>query len=290
MPVVLVLLLETALAADWLLRQRPALEPALLAGLLAWALVLIPFNADWIRARTTDRSGLEMIARVTQIPREGQVVFTLPWGPHYEAAAYSRLVTGENRDVKMVTHTADYAGLLADGYRLYTAPEAFYVFPPDWWRARLGGLGLTSAGPGLVELFATPQKASSDDPPAEPMVYGIGRQAAWLTCDADAVALHVIWEAESQPSAAPSIFVHLTGEAIAPVLATADRSAPVYGFYPFTAWSPGERVRDDFTLPRLEGGTQVRFGLYEQDAQGQFVNYGEMALPVAACEAVADAG
>lgn len=290
MPVVLVLALEVALAADWLLARRPRLEPALLAGLLAWALVLIPFNVDWIRARTTDRTGLEMIARVAQIPREGPVAFTLPWGPHYEAAAYSRLVTGENRDVKMVYHTADYAALLADGYRLYTAPETFYVFPPEWWRARLGGLGLTSAGPGLVELLAAPQIAGPGDPPAVPVVYGIGRRAAWLTCDADTLGLHVIWEAKARPSAAPSIFVHLTGEEVAPVLATADRRAPVYGFYPFTAWSPGERVRDDFTLPRLAGGTQVRFGLYEQDAQGQFVNYGERTLPVAACEPVAEAG
>ncbi len=231
-----------------------------------------------------------MIARVAQIPREGRVAFTLPWGPHYEAAAYSRLVTGENRDVTMIYHTADYADLLAQDYRLYTAPEAFYVFPPDWWRARLGGLGLTSAGPGLVELFDAPQMAVPGDPSAEPIVYGIAREAAWLTCDADTVALHVVWRAAESPSSDPSILVHLTGDDVASVLATADRSAPVYGFYPFTSWSPGERVRDDFTLPRLDGGTQVRVGLYEQDAQGQFVNYGEVALPVAACEPVADAG
>ena len=46
---------------------------------------------------------------------------------------------------------------------------------------------------------------------------------------------------------------------------------------------PGEIVRDDFTLPRLPDKTQVRFGLYEQDTSGQFVNYGETVLPVAAC-------
>ncbi|HML23582.1 MAG TPA: DUF2723 domain-containing protein [Aggregatilinea sp.] len=288
MPVVLVLVLDVALAADWLLVRRPRLGAAALAGLLIWALLLVPFNRDWIRTRTTDRSGQEMIDLVAQIPREGRVTFTLPWGPHYEAAAYSRLVTGENRDVKMVYHTANYADLLAQDYRLYTAPEAFYVFPPEWWRARLGGLGLTSAGPGLVELSAAPQIAGPGDPPVDPIVYGIGRADAWLTCDADTIALHVIWQAVEQPSANPSIFVHLTGEEVAPVLATADRSAPVYGFYPFTAWSPGERVRDDFTLPRLAGGTQVRFGLYEQDAQGQFVNYGETALPVAACDTGAE--
>ena len=50
--------------------------------------------------------------------------------------------------------------------------------------------------------------------------------------------------------------------------------------------SPGQLVRDDFTLPRLPDMTQVRFGLYEQTGAG-FVNYGETALPVAECQPVA---
>jgi len=96
--------------------------------------------------------------------------------------------------------------------------------------------------------------------------------------------LHVIWGADRQPDGDPSIFVHLTGDAPAPDPPNADSRHPVYGLVPFARLSPGEEVRDDFTLPRLPDKTQVRFGLYEQTADGSFANYGETVLPVAGCE------
>jgi len=284
MPVVLALVFAVTLAGAWLLDRRPRAEGGLLAALGLWAVALLLTHFDWIRVRTTDPTGLAVIERVGRIPRDAPAAFALPWGPRYTAAAYSVLVTGENGDVRAVDHKGDYRALIADGYALYTEPEAFYIFPPDWWRERLGGLALTSAAPGIMRLRTAPQHAGPDDPPAEPVTHGIARRDAWLTCDADAIYLHILWEAAPRPTADLSIFVHLTGEDRAPVLAIADSSAPVYGLYPFTAWSAGEQVRDDFILPRLPGGTVVRTGLYEQDADGSFINYGELALPVADCQ------
>lgn len=287
MPVVLALVFAVSLAGAWLVDRRPRVVWGLWAVFGLWALALALTHYDWIRARTTDPTGLATIERVGRIPRDAPAAFTLPWGPRYTAAAYSVLVTGENSDVRVVDHKGDYRALIADGYVLYTEPEAFYTFPPVWWRERLGGLALTSAAPGIVQLRPAPERVAPDDPPVEPVAYGIARRDAWLTCDAHAIYLHVLWEAAPRPTADLSIFVHLTGAARAPVLVTADRSAPVYGFYPFTAWSAREQVRDDFTLPRLPGGTVVRTGLYKQDVGGSFINYGELALPVADCQPVA---
>jgi len=92
----------------------------------------------------------------------------------------------------------------------------------------------------------------------------------------------VIWSADTRPTGDPSIFVHLTGNEPEPNPINADRRHPVYGLYPFTQFSPGQLVRDDFTLPRLPDKTRLRFGLYEQTPDG-FVNYGEMVVPTGDC-------
>jgi hypothetical protein len=118
-----------------------------------------------------------------------------------------------------------------------------------------------------------------------PIVGGIMLKNAWLTCDAESIYLHLIWFADNRPNIDPSIYVHLTGDQLEPNPVNADTRYPVYGLYPFSRLSPGELIRDDFTLPRLPGKTMVRYGLYEQDAAGNFVNYGEGILLVADCAA-----
>ncbi|MBN1200499.1 MAG: DUF2723 domain-containing protein [Anaerolineae bacterium] len=295
MPTVLALVFSTALLVDWLSGVKQPLGVTALIGLVIWPLALIGLHHGWIHDLVTDPTGQETIARIKQVPRDGQPAFMLPWGPRYSAAAYSSLVTGENDDVLMVDHKGNYSRLLADGYQLYTEPETFYTYPPpwptpfnpqpsEWWHEHLGQLYLTSAAPGIIRLQNSPWLAEADDPPGVPIVYGIARRDAWLTCDDTSIYLHVIWQVDSRPTGDPSIFVHLTGDEPAPNPPNADSRHPVYGLYPFTQWSPGELARDDFTLPRLPDGTQVRFGLYEQDASGQFVNYGETILPVTECQ------
>jgi hypothetical protein len=262
-------------------------------GIAMWAAALAGWHYGTVRELVTEPSGVRMIERLDRLPRGEKLALVLPWGPHYAAASYSRLVTGENRTIMMVDHKGDYRRLLAEGYRLVTEPDTFYTYPPpwptdygapsDWWSERLGHLYLTSAAPGFVELRNTPWLADPDESLGTPVVYDITQRAAWLTCDDTTIDLHVIWGANNRPPGDPSIFVHLTGDQPAPDPPNADSRHPVYGLYPFAELSPGEMVRDDFTLPRLPDKTQVRFGLYDQDASGQFINYGEMILPVAGC-------
>jgi hypothetical protein len=124
----------------------------------------------------------------------------------------------------------------------------------------------------------------SDAAVGTPITDGISRREAWLSCDPEHIYLHVIWQADTMPTRDWSVFVHLTPDDEIPKPPNADSRNPVYGLYPSTRWQPGQIVRDDFTLPRLSGYTQVRFGLYEQENNGQFVNFGETALPVAGCK------
>ncbi len=293
MPVVAAFVLTSALALDGALRGHGARVQALSAALLVvWAGALWAWNVTYIRELVREPSGQETIARMARIPREGKAAFMLPWGPRYAAAAYASLVTGDRADVRVLDHKADYRQWLAQGYRLYTEPETFYTYPPpwqtaygapaDWWPQHFGDLYLTSAAPQIVELLPAPQLAATDA--ATPITGGIALRDAWLTCDEANVYLHVRWQALAPPQRDPSVFVHLTPDDPVPNPPGADRRHPVYGLYPFARWQAGEIVRDDFALPRLAGMTQVRFGLYEQNATGQFINYGETALPIADCQ------
>jgi hypothetical protein len=293
MPTVLALVFGAALVADRMFQRRVP-GAAVVVGITVWTAALIGWHYDFVRELVDEPSGLQTIEHLEQLPREGKPALMLPWGPRYAAASYSRLVTGENRDMMMVDHKGNYRRLLIEGYQLYTEPETFYTYTPpwptdygppsDWWTVHLGHLYLTSAAPGFVQLQNTPWLAEPDESLGTPVVYGITRRAAWLTCSSTSIYLHVIWSADNRPSGDPSIFVHLTGDEPAPNPPNADSRHPVYGLYPFALWSPGEIVRDDFTLPRLPGKTLVRFGLYDQDANGQFVDYGETILPVAGCQ------
>lgn len=292
MPVLLALVFAVALTADWFIRRWHPAATLIAVGVVAWAAGLSAWRYGYVRELVDEPTGLQTIARMERLPRQGRVALMFPWGPRYAAASYARLVTGQYADVRVVDHKADYRALLAEGYQLYTEPETFYTYPPPWpnaygapstwWSERLGDFALSSAAPGYVQLLAVPQLLAPDEPLGEAVVYGIHRQAAWLTCDEEHLYLHVIWSAERRPEGDPSIFVHLTGDVPAPNPPTADARHPVYGLYPFTELAPGQWVRDDFTLPRLPDKTQVRFGLYEQ-REGSFVNFGETALPVAGC-------
>lgn len=294
MPTVLALILGVALIVDWLAERVP--RAALGAGVLlaVWGGVLVWWSYDYVDELVSEPSGLHAIERLKHVPRSGKSAYMLPWGPHYAAVSYATLVQGEYPDIRVVDHKANYAELLTEGYQLYTEPDTFYTFQPpwptpygdprDWWTIHLGAeFSLTSAAPGIVELLNTPWLISSGDATGTPILGGIERRAAWLTCDDDSIYLHVQWGADTVPDRNPSVFVHLTPDQEIPNPPNADQRHPVYSLYPFVEWSPGQLVRDDFTLERVPGMTQVRFGLYEPDTTGQIVNYGEMALPVADC-------
>ena len=94
------------------------------------------------------------------------------------------------------------------------------------------------------------------------------------------------WQAITKPDRDYSVFVHASDRAAIEgpdaIVAQADSTAPVYGWYPTSRWSPGEIVRDDYVLtsPTDRPAKIAAVGLYYQDAAGAYHNLGEQIIPL----------
>jgi hypothetical protein len=278
-----------ALALAWPLLKRA--RPALYVGRVAlglWMLALIPYQEPFIRSLISNDDGLEVIRSAGQVPRQipaERPVFMMSWGPRYFAASYSRLVSGENADLRMVDHNADIAGLAAEGYIFYTQPDTFYGYPLEWWSARLGPIYLSSPGYKLVRL--SPQALSG--PPIPPQ----GRQAdlgngLWLmesdvTCQGDQVWARLVWYAESPPPYDLSVKLYLSPLNSQEVLSQVDKLHPVEGWRPTRTWQAGEWIPDHYQLNWVQGAGALWVGFYRRDAQGEWINYPQTALALPAC-------
>ena len=298
MPVVLLATFAAALGLADLLSRLPAawrryeagglmlMAGAALIGLIGWSV------AD-LRAISSADEGQREIIWAQAVPRDGgHSVLTLPWGMRYSAVAFSHYVTGENADLSLADHNADFAGLLRDGHTLYTDRDTFYTLPLSWWDGRLGHAYLSAVpAADAVQIAAAPIPTAplSADPPVTPIaVVDSLRITDWrVSCDAQQIVLLIHWNAVSVPTQDYSVFVHLIGAAgsdSGAVIATADESAPVYGWYPTDRWTAGETITDRYRLPRLPGATAVQFGLYQQPTPGQFVNYGVTTIALNSIE------
>jgi hypothetical protein len=265
-----------ALAAERVLRLAPKWgRIGVGVGLAAYAASLIVWHQPFIRALTTDETGLRAIDAARRIP-PGAVAM-IPWGVHHAAVGFARDVTGEIGGFDLVDHNADLRRLNESGHRIITLADTFYNHPPSWWEDRLGRrVYLHAAAPGWVELETEPWIAPPVDQPLQTEVIPITR---WLSCDAELIALEVLWYAREKPTRDLSVFVHLL-DASGALIAQADQRAPVYGWRPLTTWEAHEYVRDIYPLPRLAGAA-VRFGLYAVLPDGGFENVLSDMLPLA---------
>jgi hypothetical protein len=289
MTVVIFLVLELAFALDTIRIVTRRFSPSLLAergpggevsriavaGLFLAALPALT-HFDYVYRLTHRDTGLNMIALASRTPRDGgKAVFMLPWGPRFHAVAFSKYVTKENADLPIVSHNTDFGVLVAQGSVIYTSKDTFYRFPLSWWDSRIGRAYLSSAADGLVAIRPAPltEKPAGT---AIDVAHGVVLHHVGLCLSDTAVHLTIGWGARQLPDADLSVFVHLLGGET--MIAQADSSAPVYGWYPTSRWSAGEVVYDNYLLPRLPEATAVSFGMYEQPTPGQFVNYGTQNL------------
>jgi hypothetical protein len=94
------------------------------------------------------------------------------------------------------------------------------------------------------------------------------------------------WKATASPDRDFSVFVQASDQdaidSPAAIVAQADSSAPVHGWYPTTLWSAGEIVRDDHLIvpPPDRPAIIVVVGLYIQIGDGNFVNFGRQVIPL----------
>jgi len=270
------------------------------AGLIALAGLSVATHRAEVLALTRDPRGRQVIQLLqTQMPggRGGvEPTFMALWGGDYFAAAYGRHVTGELSGMRVVDHRANFRQIIESGSRLITLPGTFHLLPKSWWRERIGGAYLSSAGLGLVEIGAAPPLSLSDVPPGQPVDLGDGiRLLAYRIRPMDG-SLHVTlyWQATQTPSQNYSVFVHLSEktqvDAPGSLIAQSDSQNPVYGWYPTTKWSAGEIVREDYRVDvppdktlRLfpAGNLELTAGMYTRDASGAFHNLGIVCLPLA---------
>jgi hypothetical protein len=96
----------------------------------------------------------------------------------------------------------------------------------------------------------------------------------------------LFWQATTRPDRDYSVSVKATDREVIDspddIVAQADSSAPVHGWYPATLWSPGEIVRDDYVIavPPGRSAHRVEVSLYTQDAAGNFQNFGRQTIPL----------
>ena len=235
---------------------------------------LIPANVPFIGSLVEDTTGLETIALARRAPPGSTLM--LPWGPRYFAAGFARDVLGMlPGTVQLVDHRADYRAILDSERMLVTPPDTFYNQPLTWWTERAGGpLWLTAAGPGLVEISATPALVApaSGELPVP--------QDAAVFCRDGWADLRVDWAGPAEAAGDWSVFVHGV-DTNGALLAQGDQSAPVFGWRPLSSWVGGEQVRDFYSVLAVPGLSELRYGFYRALPDGGFENAEAYRIAVA---------
>lgn len=271
----LVLTITVSLALGWvflikmLLPTKPTerLATYALVGLVAlrFAAWLYAENADWIREKTHDETGLETTALAQNAPAGS--TFMLAWGPRYFAIGFAQDVQAKLQHIDRVDHRGDFARI-AQNSTLVTPEYTFHNQPPLWWQDQIRSpIYLRAVAPYLVEIATTPEIALETYIPET-----VEAEVVPLSYTVQDDALYVEWIALEKPTRNLSVFVHLLDEG-GSVFAQADQHAPVYGWRPLMDWQANEIVSDVYPFPEGAQPHRVRFGLYEQLSSGEFANY-----------------
>ena len=293
LPITVFAVVGLALLVD-LLRRWTGWGQPIAALLLGGALVfLIVRNRPTVLVVTRDPSAETVVATVEAVasPRDGRpATFMALWGNDYWALAYAQAFQDRLPGLDIVDHNADLGTMLARGSRLLTLSKTFYRRPVSWWEDLLGPVYLSSAAPDIVEIELDPPIALTNIPPGPVLDLGDGiwiRSAKSSLSEDGDLGLTVYWQAEAKPIRDYSVAVHLVARdpphGPEDILAQADSSHPVYGWYPTSWWSKGEIVRDDYSVSVPEGvqPQAVRVALYYVNDLGEFVNSPWLSLPVA---------
>ncbi len=259
-------------------RFRRYTRVALLPLTLVAALALVVLNFSPIHDLTNDPTASETIQFAESVPAGATLM--LDWGARYFAVGFAQDVLGQLPHIYRVDHRGDLAAIAKKG-PLVTPDFTFYYHPLSWWREKLSArVYLRAAGPQMVQVDIAPRTASSQMLPAtfdtsSPVI----ATSQAVECTRDRVILQVDWLAVSKPPRNLSVFVHLLN-AEGAVIATADQSAPVYGWYPLTLWGANEIVHDIYPIPRVANAESIEYGLYERLPSGEFKNYNGVRVPV----------
>ncbi len=289
-------LLALAYLINDLKRVSPQMRRMAIVLVGALGIFLAVQNQPSVYALTHDDTGRRIIASAQQFVTDHEFAappaFFSPWGGEFWALSYGRDVTREIHPFDLLPNRADVRQALNRYGVIHTFSDTFYNYDLEWWRKRLGPIHLSSSGAGTVGISTEPQISERTLPHPERTAVVMGDtplvlrdwQVKLLAADRWQVTL--FWQATAHPDRDYSVSVKATDREVIDspddILAQADSSAPVHGWYPTTLWSSGEIVRDDYVLevPPGRPARTVEISLYTQDAAGNFQNFGRHAIPL----------
>lgn len=265
------------------------------AGLLGLTAVFLFFSHRApILEITRDNSAQETIALASRIPpdRNGRDTTLMAlWGDDYWQLAYAQAYQNRFPHLELVDHRRNFAAVIARNHRLLTLSRTFYQRPRSWWEQQLKGpVYLSAAAPGVIEIAVEPQLAPAGDPLLDLGNGIVVREASLAWKSAVDLVVEVVWQAAQPPQTDYSVAVHLVSQdppaGPQDIVAQADRTHPVDGWYPTSSWQPGEVVYDYYLLqvPPDADAKAVRVSMYRVLEDGQFENSAWLSLPVPARE------
>jgi len=207
------------------------------------------------------------------------------WGHDYWALRYAQSYQGRFAELHLVDHNADLAERVAAGQRVTTLEKTLYQRPLDWWEDAMGPLRLASPSAGIIEMLPAGQADATCGLPMLALENGISICDASLAIEPTSeLALTLNWLADTPPDCDYAVAVHLLAanppSGPEDILAQADRSHPVGGWYPTSRWSAGECVPDSYPLPQANGAIGVRVAMYRALSDGSFENSEWLYLPL----------
>ncbi len=287
-PLIMILAIGAGALADQAL-ARWRFSVWAIAGLLALVLAcLAPANFDFVRSLSSNPASQRLIDSASALSDRCPMILS-HWGWDLKAYQYGKIVTGQLACANIVTPDDDLRGLLRAGHTLHVAEHFFYQMSLDQFRQRVGSFYLNSAGTGMIGISKSIRTALPSDTLGQPAPMG-PEITLWgyrlARRSGNMLDLTLFWKVNTRPAQDYSVFVHVSDkdQISGPddIVAQADRSAPVYGWYPTSQWQVGEVVREDYGLAIPDGKTlrSALIGMYTRDASGVFHNLGVVNVPL----------
>jgi hypothetical protein len=292
LPVVAMAAIGLGLISLSLWERRPALGRLSAVVWLLLAVFLYFTGRGDVLAITRDPGAEVTIALAEQVEpaADGRpITFMALEGNDFWQLAYAQAYKDRFPHLNVVSHRANFNQILDRGDHLVTLSQSFYLRPLDGWRQLLGSAYLSSVAPGVVEIKKQPTLPPAESLPEAALDLNNGvvlqeAEATWM--GPDQIELTVDWRAQDVVDRDYSVAVHLVAQdppaGPQDILAQADRSHPVDGWYPTSGWQSGELVRDIYRLEAPPGiqPIAIRIAMYQVLPDGSFENTEWLSIPV----------
>jgi hypothetical protein len=267
-----------ALALTWLADHWRKQERLVIGGFLVALLLWSAYTRPHIVSITRDDSAWQIIStadRATVLTEGRPTTLMATWGYDYWALAYAQAYEGKLATLTVVDHNADFADIIRREGRLWLVTKTFHVHRPEWWRARLGDLYLSSVAPGVGSVSPTAPLTFEEILPSVAFDLGNGisiraAEATWVSNRE--LLITVYWETLQSISQDYSVAMHVLSDAADQVLiAQSDTHHPLEGWYPTSLWHVGEIVRDDHLIevPAEAQPRAARVSLYYRPSDNE---------------------